>query len=468
MSATKPKYTRAQKVDELWRRGCLIWKLHATQRKMYEEITNMTAKRYVINSSRRLGKTFLMCVIALEEALKTPNMEIKFACVSQKMVRKIITPLMRQILADCPKDLRPKFRTIDGTFEFRNGSSITVCGTEQGQVDGLRGTSCDLAIIDEAGFVTDLEYALESVLIPQTLTRPNSRILLVSTPPISPDHAFVRYANDAMKKGAYSRFTIFDNPMLTEQQVAEYMEEAGGAESTTWRREYLAEFVVDADNAILPEADEALMNKIVVDITRPEFFIPITALDLGYLDYTGALLAYYHFPEGKIVIEDEILVNKATSATIVEMVLEKERSLWGDQKPKARPVDGNALAIADLNATHKFNCHAPDKSDLHANVNRVRLDLNSGTILIHPRCTHLINQMKFATWDKSRSRFSRSSEGGHWDLIAALIYLAKHIDRRTNPFPADHGYDPYNDFGYPRRHPNSKESIFLRMFRRNI
>jgi hypothetical protein len=100
-------------------------------------------------------------------------------------------------------------------------------------------------------------------------------------------------------------------------------------------------------------------------------------------------------------------------------------------------------------------------------VNRVRMDLANETILINPRCVNLINQIKYATWDKQRAKFSRSSEGGHWDLIAALIYLCKHIDRRTNPFPAGHGYNPYTDFGYPRRHKNTAHELFRNMFRRN-
>lgn len=468
-SPSKPasSFTRRQKLDELWRRGVLApFLLHETQKKMYAAFKDSPAKRFVINSSRRIGKSYLLCLIALEHAIQNPGSDIKIATGNQKMTRKIITPLIRQLLETCPKELRPKFRGIDGTFEFGNGSMITVCGTEMGQIDGLRGTACDLVIIDEAGFVSDLEYALESVLIPQTLTRPKSRIILASTPPVTPDHAFVRYALRAMRNDGYAKFTIYDNPMLSREQIEEFKEEAGGENSTTWRREYLAEFVVDKDSAILPEGTDELLSQIVTEVERPPFFNAITSLDLGYLDFTGGLFAYYDFPRNKIVIQDEFLVNKSTSATIVAEALRRENELWGPQRPKTRVVDANAMAIADLNETHRFNCHAPEKSDLQANVNRVRMDLANGNIIIHPRCINLINQIKYGTWDKQRSKFSRSSEGGHWDLLAALIYLCRHIDRVTNPFPASYGYNPYTDWGYPRKHTNNTHSVFARMFRR--
>jgi len=353
---------------------------------------------------------------------------------------------------------------LDGVYEFPNGSEIAVAGTEMGQIDNLRGTAMDLGIIDEAGFATDLEYVIGSVLLPQTLTRPNARIILASTPPVSPDHAFVTYAQKAMDKSAYAKFTIYDNPLITPERIEEYKIESGGGESTTWRREYLAEFVTSRDSAIFPEASEEAMSEIVQDLERPRFFLPFTAVDLGFLDYTGALLGYYDFANGKIVIEDEVLINKSNSSELVQLIRDREKDRWGNIEPRTRVVDGNSLQIADLNSIHKFSCVAPAKYDLVANVNRVRIDLQDRRIVIHPRCKNLITQVMFATWDASRSKFSRSHSGGHWDLVAALIYLGKHIDRRTNPVPAGHGWDHHNSFGVNRKNTSGFASTIQKLF----
>lgn len=433
---------------------------------MYEALQQSTAKKFVINSSRRLGKSYMLALIALEQALQKPGSQIKFAAPNQKMAKKIIHPLLKQIMENCPKALKPRFRVHEGMYEFPNGSEIHVAGTEMGQIDNLRGQACDLALIDEAGFVSDLEYVVESVLMPQTLTRPNARMILASTPPISPDHDFVQvYMKQAMEEGSYARFTIYDNPLLSEEQIETYKKNSGGEDSTTWRREYLAEIVTETDNAILPEAtNDEMWDEILGEPEKPPFFNPITVIDLGYVDYTGILFGYYDFRRAKIVIQDEILVNRSTSADIIKLVREKERELWGDIKITNRVVDGNAMQIADMNETHKFTCRTPQKSDLEANVNRVRMDLNERRFVISPKCVSLQSQMKYAIWDSNRSKFSRSANGGHWDLVAALMYLCKHIDRTTNPYPPDYGYSYYNDFGFSRQRRADLQNKFAPMF----
>lgn len=456
--------TAQAKKEELFRRGVLApWKLHAGQKLMYDAIQASDSKRYVVNAARRLGKSWMLCVIAIEAALQNPGYQIKFAAPNQKMARKIIFPLFKQILEDCPKHLRPKFRVHDGEYEFNNGSTITVCGTEMGQVDGLRGTACDLALLDECGFMSDLSYVVDSIITPMLLTRPHARIIMASTPPVSPDHPFVQqYMARAVAAGAYSKFDIYSNPMLTPEIIEQYKKEAGGELSTTWRREYMAEIVTETENAVFPEAVDSL-EKMVYELPRPPFFHPFVAIDLGYVDYTGAIFGYYHFTKNLIVIEDELLLNKSNSSVIVDAILRKEKALWGDLKPNSRVVDGPALVIADLNETHKLNCRYPDKSDLVANVNRVRVDIGNFSFAINPRCTNLIAQLKFAVWDSSRTKFARSS-AGHYDLAAALLYFCKHLDRKTNPVPAGYGWDPYNDFGFPRSHKSPTHDSLRVMF----
>lgn len=457
--------SREAKIAELWKRGILVpWKAHATQKKMAEVVRSTEAKKLVINSSRRIGKSFLLWMLAEEYARQHPHAQIKFAAPTQRMVRKIILPIMRQIQEDCPKHLRPRFHKMDGVCEYPNGAEIHVAGTEMGQVDGLRGTACDLALVDEAGFASDLEYVVESVLMPQTLTRPGAKIILASTPPVSPDHPFMKYAEAAMIAGSYSKYTIYDNPMLSQEQIEEYKREAGGEKSTAWRREYLAEFVTDTEYAIFPEATDEALSAIVADVPRAQFFIPFTAIDLGYVDHTGVVFGYYHFGLGRIVIEDELFVNKENSAVLVQMIRAKEKELWGDIPLRDRVVDAQPFIIADLNELHGFACRVPEKSDLEANVNRVRTLIRDAGLIISPKCRRLIAQVKFGAWDTQKKKFARSADGSHQDLVAALIYFVRHVDRHTNPIPPGFGFDPFNDFGFPRRHANSLEATVKKMF----
>ena len=469
MTVKPQKFSNAAKIDELYRRGILApWKLHSGQKLMYAAIQAATGTRFVVNAARRLGKSYMLVVIALEYAFQHPNSQIKYAAPNQKMARKIVFPLFRQILEDCPKHLRPVFKVHDGEFQFSNGATITVCGTEMGQVDGLRGTACDLALLDECGFMHDLRYVIDSVLTPQFLTRPNARMILASTPPVSPDHAFVsHYMQMAMEQGSYAKFDIHSNPLLTPQQIADFCKEAGGADSTTWRREYLAEIVTETENALFPEATQGdLLDRLVYDLPTPKFFVPLTAVDLGYLDFTGVVFGYYDFVRAKVVIQDELLFNGKNTAEIVALIFAKEKELWGTRKPPVRIVDGNSLAIADLNsATYKFPCRVPEKNDLASSINRVRIDLAMERIVFNSKCKNTVAQVRYGTWDSTRTKFSRSSSGGHFDLAAALIYFTRHLNRHTNPFPASEGYDPYDDFGFPRQHKNSAVNAIKTMFR---
>lgn len=466
MTSPAKKFTRAEKLEELWRRGILVpWLCHPVQQQMAAAIQGSASKKYVINSARRLGKSYLLCCLALERALQFPNQQIKYASETQRSVKKITLPLFRQILETCPKHLRPKFHAHDNMFTFTNGSEIHIAGSSLDQADGLRGTAADLCLIDEAGFIGDLEYLIDSVLLPQTLNRKNAKLILASTPSKTPDHPFVqRFMAEAIAGGYYSKFTIYDNPLLTPEIIEEFKKESGGDETVTWRREYLAEPVTDLSNALFPEATNTqAMDELVLQVQRPPGFLPIVSIDLGYLDYTGVLFGYYHFPMGKIVIEAELLVNKMTSKNIVEMVVAKERELWGNL-PTTRIVDGGAMIIADLNETHNFNCRTPEKSDLTANVNRVRMDLDNKRILFSPAVPNTISQVRYAVWNTARSGFARSSSGGHFDLAAALIYLCKHVDRTTNPIRADYGYSYYTDFGFPRKHKQESMDAIKAMF----
>jgi hypothetical protein len=63
-------------------------------------------------------------------------------------------------------------------------------------------------------------------------------------------------------------------------------------------------------------------------------------------------------------------------------------------------------------------------------------------IEISPRCVHLIRQMKNAIWNNKATDFARAgskSPDGHFDLVAALKYLCRGVNRHHNPYPEGYG-----------------------------
>lgn len=440
---------------KLWRAGVLSWKLHKAQLDMYDAVNSSTNTMFVINCSRQLGKSFYLCTQAIEFAIKNPNCKILYLAPQAKMVKKIILPRIKTILQDCPRDLKPVYKVNEQVYIFPNGAQIHIAGTDAGRVENLRGQVFHLVLADEAGFMDDLNYVVSSILVPMISTT-RGRIILSSTPPISPDHAFVRFVRQAEANGYYVKKTIYDNPLIAADQMKGLIEASGGENSDAWRREYLAEFITSAKDAILPEATDEKMAKIVKEWPRPLFYDSYTVVDLGYVDNTGMLFAYYDFLAAKIIIEDEALFNKPNSTKIAEIVKEKEKANWefgGTVKePFKRVIDGNDITISDLNQPpHSLKFIKTRNDDLQAAVNETRVAIQNEQIIINPRCVNLIPEMKYGVWDRSGKKFARSDEEsrGHFDLLACLIYLIRNTNKQKNPIPPGHGLDIGSMYAHP-------------------
>lgn len=476
------KPTRRDVVHAFWRDGDLEYLLHAGQVAVLVAFSAATSRRFVVECARRWGKSWFACVLAVMFALQRPGAQIRYAAPTQRMVRKIITPLMREIMQDCPEELRATWNSQEGVWRFPNGSEIHVAGCDNGGADALRGTSTDLAIVDEAGFVDDLEYLVQSVLLPQLLTV-DGRMVLISTPSVSPDHAWTGYCEEAETAGSYYHATIYDAPHITAEQREEFFREAGGESSVAARRELLAERVIDETRAVVPEF-AALEPSIVQELPRPEYFHAFVAGDIGFVDLAVFLFAYVDFKASLLVIEDEIAMQRAKSTDINVAVARKERELWGDKRPKQRVIDAALITVADMDeridvergeravATtvdpHEMRWQLAAKDDADAALNALRVFLPR--LRIHPRCTTLRAHLRGAIWNKSRTSYERVERGGvrhHFDGVDACKYLVRHADMRANPYPMPHempGISPDTHMVIPATRPTEKalSSLFRR------
>jgi hypothetical protein len=381
------------------------------------------------------------------------------------MAQKLILPSIREILKDCPEDLKPVYVKSEKVFNFKNGSIIQIEGTDEGNAEKLRGTSSHLSILDEAGFMDDLDYVINDILLPQALTT-NGKMLISSTPPKSMAHPYVKFIYEAQKHDSYIKKTILDaledikndpphlKNRLNPEIVEEIKQSVGGENSPTWRREFLCEIKTDQSRSVIPEFNEAVEAAIVREWPKPDKFDAYVAMDLGFVDFTGILFAYYDFKNALVVIEDEILLNghEVTTKAIAEQVRAKEQALWTDPKtqifnpPYVRVSDDDLITLNDLNKLHNLIFMPTKKDGLELAINEVRMKIGAQQIIIHPRCQNLIFQLKAATWAKNRKTFERTEESGHYDLIAALVYLVRNIQYNKNPYPLFNNYNYYEAF----------------------
>lgn len=469
---TLPTPTEAR--DQLWKLGNLDWLLDSNQLQLKENYLNSPSRTLVWAASRRLGKSYTLCVLAIEKCLSKNNAIVKYLASTQKDVRDIIRPLMRELIASAPDDIRPVEKKAEGIWYFPStGSHIKILGCDGGKADSARGSNSDLCLIDEAGFVDDLKYIVRSVLKP-TMILTKGKLVLASTPPKSPSHEFVVFMNQAILDGSFTRKTIFDNPRLSLADIKEIAEEdCDGMETTDFKREYLAQVVVDKDSAIVPEFDE-VENEIVKEWIKPPFYNAYVSMDVGAKDLTVVLFGYHDFKSNKLIIEDEYVVTgkEFTTDRLAREIKAKEKILFKDEftyetkEPYKRVSDNNLILINDLQRMHGLMFRPTRKDDADAALNNMRILIASKQIIINPRCKVLISHLKAGIWDKSKTKFARSAlKFGHFDAIDSLKYMVRNVNFQANPFPHNYGKPSGENTFYTEGKPNnnSNEEMFNRI-----
>lgn len=443
------KIDKKQAIHALWRKAILHWKLDANQLEMYNFARKTDHKIIVIGSSRQLGKSFFLTTLAVEECLRTPYSIVKFIAPKVKDIRRIIAPLIREVTQDCPNDLKPEFKTQENVFRFKNGSEIQLAGTDNGHAESIRGNKAHLCIIDEAGFCDDLDYIVNSILIPTTTTT-NGKIIMASTPSKAPDHDFMRFFNHAEAEGRSIKKTIYDNPRLKPEDIDRLATALGGKDSVDFKREYLVQMITSEDDAVVPEFNEELKSVIVKEWIRPPHYDAYVSMDIGGTDFTAVLFAYYDFINSKLIIEDELLFNgkKVLTDNIAEGIKKKESALWYNKytnepnPPYMRVADNNnPILLNDLVDKHQISFITTLKDNKEAALNNMRMLLRSERIIIHPRCRSLIAHLQGAIWNKDRSKYARSADKGHYDLVDACVYLCRNVNLQKNPYPNGYQYN---------------------------
>lgn len=476
---------QAALVATLWERGDLRYKLKPCQLDMLTAIEASGRFKYLIKCARRLGKTYLLCCIAIMACLGKPGTQVRFAAPTKLALRKLIKPIMRKIMLDCPDHLRPKYVKEDNTYVFPNpnappgakdkfegGSEIHLAGVNNGNADDLRGTATDLFIIDEAGTVDDLHYLVHDVALPQLLDEDlqivkGRRLLLASSPPRTPAHEFTAMAKQAELEGNYSHYNIFAGGYppevlrmflkedgVSDEQIDRFM--AGDYEnvSSTIKREYLALDVVDTESALVPEWRGEF---VVADIVRDEFFpfyFKYEALDIGVRHFSVCLFGHYDFRAARLYIHDEVVMNgpQMTTALLATAIKATEKAVFGvpGKETEVPPVifklhkrisDKDLLLVQDMRADHALPFSPTDKGELEQMINDVRIWVTAKKVWVHERCKHLIGCLSYGVWNKKRTDFDETLQYGHFDGLAALMYLIRNIkvDATVNPIPSDYG-----------------------------
>lgn len=442
-----------------WSAGNLRYKLNPDQDRVYEHFREWLKDPrrglfYVLDIARRYGKTVLAVLIAIEDTIRGGVLERHaYWADTEKMARNIVVPVMNKLLLDCPPDLRPTWMRSAGRLTWPDGRVLEVCGLDD--PDSARGRDLHAGVLDEAGFMTRLDYIINSVIDDQTQGHKGAYVLITSTPPDSSTHYFSTHCVPlARAEGAYQHRTIYDNPMLATEDIEARIARRGGISSVSVRREMLAEHLTDPESAVVPEYQEARRRCYTPPPQPPpQWRHCFVSMDPGWVDGTGILFAYWHYWEQRLVVEAEHFGFQMQSKHVADVVRGTERRLWSDAQHwnamrgeavngvTARWTDIEKRLIADLRSDHDISFWETRKDNLAQQVVRLREWIDQGKILVSKDCPQLDAQLASAVYKNSRrSELAQSADKGHFDLVMALVYLVRNADAYTQKNPAPPWY----------------------------
>lgn len=445
---------RKEAIRELWRRCNLRYLLRPIQKKAYDYIRTEGSLRIVLAFHRGGGKSFYSAVEAVEAGISGKH--VVAIAPSAKMARNILGPHIRTVLQDCPEDMRPKFRYVDGRFEFPSGGTITIAGSEASS-DAVRGIDIDLCILDECGFYSDADYLEKSVILPRLLPR-NGRIIYPSTPAKSASHPYSNLMRQAEAEGYILKLRVYDNPDIGEDLLQSFIEEAGGENTTSFRREYLCEIVTDKTFAVVPEADKLRVAELEIEDEDARY----VSVRFQVQKLSGVLGA--RVTGGTMYVDQERVFPGANTDDIAKAVKEVEAAWPASDTIVFRHTDGGKPFIHDLSVNHRTAISGLFSSDTDADIGMLRTMIERGTLVCHPRCTTTIRHLQDAVWNDTKKSFDTSGDSGNFDLVLACAYLARSMRRVSDTPETDRSA---GDTFFRRPEPKPANTFFAPEFLKN-
>lgn len=230
----------------------------------------------------------------------------------------------------------------------------------------------------------------------------------------------------------YYAFGFKDNPTITEEYIQKEQNNYSGA---FYQRMILGKWIGDTEKLVIPEFATEQKNKLIQDNPRPRYYDIYGALDPGFSDFTGYVLGYYDWLQGKYIIEAETMLRRQNTERLAHAIRKLEKEHFEGKDVYCRVSDTSSQVICDLQELHGISITATRKDDKDAQINYLRLLFQNDKILINPRCVHLIRQCRTAMWKDNRKDWEKNDQDGHMDLLAALIYFVRNVDKYKNPYP---------------------------------
>lgn len=424
-----------------WRQGILDWYLDSLQEHISVTVETAQAKKICILSSRQIGKSFWAVCFALAFLIRNPRKIARIIAPTLTSCIDIVNDNLTKLLLHAPEGFITRRRS-DMRWELSNGSSLRLGALERQHVDSNRGGNAALIIYEEPGFVRgdDFIYGVDSVIGPQLL-RSKGIEIFVSTPSEDPEHPLhTRIKSECEALGTFFSYDVYKSPSITIDMIEEAKRRCGGEHTDAFQREYMARIIRPSSYMVVPDFKE---QKHLAAFDPPSACFWTVTIDWGGArDFTVAILHTYDFIAAKDLIWDEQCFPANTPTNKICEALKRWEKSWGFHI-HARYADVFTQTAIDM-TNEGYEAMFISKGEWAACVNGLAVKFSADKILVHPRCQFVKRSLLGGLFNKNRTDFDRSSELGHMDALAALMYGIK-IQNRSNPYSYNQGM-PENVF----------------------
>jgi phage FluMu gp28-like protein len=433
-----------------------------------EKLLRDKSKLILARWSRQSGKSLVMAVVALFNALRQRDFRAAIVAPSLRQSRKLIDKIDRLISrlgVDVLEGLPRK-----GRLAFRNGSVIEALPNNP---DTIRGETLNMVVADEFAYIEHDKELYDAIIF--TLSTTNGPFFATSTPG-SRDTLFHGMATDDEIFGDFSRHHVSYREALKpngpiDPEFLERIRKQYQTDPGRWRREMEAEFADDEDAYLPQELIESCILEGIETFTREDviegkvtktgkFFV---GTDLGLkvdrssvvvIDKQAPDLYVKHvtaFPQGMVFSEVTGYLN------LLNQKLQEVSRIYIDETGLGGFFVQDAIKTGLKNALGIY-LSLPEKQKIMDILKRTMQD---GHLHI-PRDPELMNEMSNERYELSKTgqlQFSHPA-GTHDDRLWALA-LAVYAARLEVP--------KWQYFAFTTRNPNYIGPSFdLRRPRRGV
>lgn len=391
---------------------------------------------------RRAGKTWLCAAILLDGALKNPNSLSVYLALSRESARRIVWPAIRDVCLAAGIDMSCLHEhTL--TVKLPNGASIVCAGTDdQRTIESWRGTKLLQAVVDECGSQPEsfIAYLVGSILRPALMDL-RGRLICAGTPGLILKGWWYEQTKDYgeardTKLPPLFRWTVLDNPAIPHAAEELELEERTAANSATYQREWLAEWIEDAGALVFPielgrntTAKLPKRSKTGVHLHSSQWRFVI-GVDCGYTDATAIAVLAVHPLDPRVFVCHTEKHGEMLPRQLGERLrmMKGTRWQWCEE-----PVDSSlasATIVMDTGGLGKpyaeecirvfrIGVQAAKKTDKEGNIRFVRGDVIGGRLVIldGPQNDALCDEWAVLGWDDDKRLPNQDQEDHASDAV---------------------------------------------------